>query len=136
MVVVEPIGSVTRTQRREFVRVRTSIPVELIGVPDPSQKTIVVLLIKTQTLDISGGGFAVYYKDAVPAGTVFATKFSLPGTPEEFCLRVKLVRCDRREDAHRNRIHRLGLMFLDMPESLRVRIVRFVFAAQKSAVRV
>jgi len=56
--------------------------------------------------------------------------------PEEFRLRAKLVRCDRREDAHRNRIHRLGLMFLDMPESSRSRIVRFVFAAQKSAVRV
>jgi len=135
LVVVEPIGSVTRTQRREFVRVRTSIPVEMIGVPNPSQETTVVLLIKTRTLDLSGGGFAVYYKDAVPSGTVFETKFSLPGTPEEFHVHAKLVRCERREDAQRNRIHRLGLMFLDMPESTRSRIVRFVFGVQKSAVR-
>jgi len=135
VVVVEPIGSVTRTQRREFVRVRTSVPVEMIGVPDPSQETTVVLLIKTRTLDLSGGGFAVYYKDAVPAGTIFETKFSLPGMPEEFHLRAKLVRCERREDAQGNRIHRLGLMFLDMPESTRSRIVRFVFGVQKSAVR-
>ena len=135
VVVVEPVGSVTRTQRREFVRVRTSIPVELIGVPDPSQETTVVLLIKTRTLDLSGGGFAVYHKDAVPPGTIFETKFSLPGTPEEFHLHSKLVRCERREDEQRNRIHRLGLMFLDMPESTRSRIVRFVFGVQKSAVR-
>jgi c-di-GMP-binding flagellar brake protein YcgR len=135
VVVVEPIGSVTRTQRREYVRVRTSIPVEMIGVPDPSQETTVVLLIKTKTLDLSGGGFAVHYKDAVPSGTVFETKFSLPGTPEEFRLRARLVRCERREDEQRNRIHRLGLMFLDMPESTRSRIVRFVFGVQKSAVR-
>ena len=135
VVVVEPIGSVTRTQRREFVRVRTSIPVEMIGVPDPSQETTVVLLIKTRTLDLSGGGFAVFYKDAVPSGTVFETKFSLPGMPEEFHLHAKLVRCERREDAQRNRIHRLGFMFLDMPESTRSRIVRFVFGVQKSAVR-
>jgi len=46
-----------------------------------------------------------------------------------------MVRCERREDAQRNRIHRLGLMFLDMPESNRSRIVRFVFGVQKSAVR-
>src|SRR4030095_4428343 len=84
---VEPIGSVTRTQRREFVRVRTSIPVEMIGMPDPSQESTVVLLIKTRTLDLSGGGFAVYHKDAVLSGTVFETKFSLPGTPEEFGFR-------------------------------------------------
>jgi c-di-GMP-binding flagellar brake protein YcgR len=135
VVVVEPVGSVTRTQRREFVRVRTSIPVELIGVPDPSQETKVVLLIKTRTLDLSGGGFAVYHKDAVPPGTIFETKFSLPGTPEEFHLHSKLVRCERQEDEQRNRIHRLGLMFLDMPESTRSRIVRFVFGVQKSAVR-
>jgi c-di-GMP-binding flagellar brake protein YcgR len=135
VVMVEPIGSVTRTQRREFVRVRTSIPVEMIGVPDPSQASIVVLLIKTRTLDLSGGGFAVYYKDPVPSGTIFETKFNLPGMPEEFHLHAKLVRCERREDAQRNRIHRLGLMFLDMPESTRSRIVRFVFGVQKSAVR-
>ncbi len=135
VVVVEPVGSVTRTQRREFVRVRTSIPVELIGVPDPSQETKVVLLIKTRTLDLSGGGFAVHHKDAVPAGTIFETRFSLPGTPEEFHLHSKLVRCDRQEDAQRNRIYRLGLMFLDMPESTRSRIVRFVFGVQKSASR-
>jgi c-di-GMP-binding flagellar brake protein YcgR len=134
VVVVEPVGSITRTQRREFVRVRTSIPVELIGVPDPSQETV-VLLIKTRTLDISGGGFAVFHKDAIPQGTIFETRFSLPGTPEEFHLHSKLVRCDRREDAQRNRIYRLGLMFLDMPEGTRSRIVRFVFGVQKSAVR-
>jgi len=135
IVVVEPLGSITRTQRREFVRVRTSVPVELIGVPDPSQETTVVLLIKTRTQDLSGGGFAVYHKDAVPTGTIFETRFSLPGTPEEFHLQSKLVRCDRREDAQRNRIYRLGLMFLDMPEGTRSRIVRFVFGVQKSAVR-
>ena len=108
VVVVEPVGSVTRTQRREFVRVRTSIPVELIGVPDPSQETKVVLLIKTRTLDLSGGGFAVHHKDAVPAGTIFDTRFSLPGTPEEFHLHSKLVRCERHEDAQRNRILSFG----------------------------
>ena len=135
LVVVEPIGSVTRTQRREYVRVRTSIPVEMVGVPDPSQESTVVLLIKTRTLDLSGGGFAVYHKDALPSGTVFETKFSLPGTPDEFRVRARLVRCERREDEQRNRIHRLGLMFLDMPESTRSRIVRFVFGVQKSAVR-
>jgi len=135
LVVVEPIGSVTRTQRREYVRVRTSIPVEMIGVPDPSQESTVVLLIKTRTLDLSGGGFAVYHKDAVPSGTVFETKFSLPGTPDEFRLRARLVRCERRQDEQRNHIHRLGLMFVDMPESTRSRIVRFVFGVQKSAVR-
>jgi c-di-GMP-binding flagellar brake protein YcgR len=135
VVIVDPVGSVTRTQRREFVRVRTSIPVELIGVPDPAENTPVVLLIKTRTLDLSGGGFAVYHKDAVPSGTVFETRFSLPGTPDGFHLRAKLVRCERHEDAQRNRIHRLGLMFLDMPESTRSRIVRFVFGVQKSAGR-
>ncbi len=135
VVVVEPVGPVTRTQRRDFVRVNASIPVEMIGVPGPSEETPVVLLIKTRTLDVSGGGFSLYYKDAVPSGTVFETRFSLPGIAEEFHLHAKLVRCQRRSDAQGNRIHRLGLIFLDMPESNRSRIIRFVFSVQKSAVR-
>ena len=138
LVVVKPVGSVTRTQRREFVRVGVSLPVEMIGVvPSPADPDTepVVLLIKGKTLDVSGGGFSVYYKDAVPTGTTFEAKFSLPGNSEELHLRVKLVRCERRSDAQGSRIHRLGLMFLDMPESTRSRIVRFVFGVQKSALR-
>ncbi|MBM3803598.1 MAG: hypothetical protein FJW26_14955 [Acidimicrobiia bacterium] len=137
VVVVEQVGSITRTQRREFVRVPSSIPVELIGTPDSAHtdETQVVLLIKTRTLDVSGGGFSVYYKDPVALGTIFEARFALPGVPDEFRLRSKLVRCERRSDAQGNRIHRLGLMFLDMPERIRSRIVRFVFGVQKSALR-
>lgn len=137
VVVVEPLGKVTRTQRRDFVRVKVSIPVELIGATDRANtdETPVVLLIKARTVDMSGGGFSVYYKDAVALGTVFETRFSLPGIAEEFHIHSKLVRCERRSDAQGSRIHRLGLMFADMPESTRSRIVRFVFGIQKSAVR-
>jgi c-di-GMP-binding flagellar brake protein YcgR len=109
----------------------------MIGALDSAStdETPLVLLIKAKTSDLSGGGFAVYHKDAVPSGPVFDTRFSLPGIADEFHLRAKVARCERRVDAERNRIHRLGLMFLEMPESIRSKIVRFVFAVQKSARR-
>jgi c-di-GMP-binding flagellar brake protein YcgR len=137
VVVVEPLGSATRTQRRDYVRVAVNIPVEIIGSPSPSSddETPVVLLIKTRMLDLSGGGFGVHYKDAVQMGTVFEVRFSLPGTSEELHLHAKLVRCERKSDSQGSRIHRLGMAFMDMPESTRSRIVRFVFSVQQSGLR-
>lgn len=131
-------GPVVRTQRRDDVRVRTSIPVELVGVPTTAEAAgaePVVLLIKATTLDISGGGFAVCYRDAVPVGMIFEVKFKLPDSSDLFTTSAKVVRCTSGLDAQRNKIHRLGLMFMKMPESSRSRIVRYVFGVQKLSIR-
>ncbi len=138
LVTVTRIGAVVRTQRRDNVRVRTSIPVELVGVPATHEvggAEPVVLMIKAMTLDISGGGFAIYYRDTVPVGTIFEVKFKLPDNPDLFTTSAKLMRCMSGLDAQRNRINRLGLMFMNMPESMRSRVVRFVFGVQNSSVR-
>ena len=84
MVVVEPIGSVTRTQRREFVTVRMSIPGELIGVPDPSQETTVVLLIKTQTLDKAAADLLSTIRMQCPPEQSLQPSLAFQGCPRSF----------------------------------------------------
>jgi c-di-GMP-binding flagellar brake protein YcgR len=131
MLVVRPISQTQRIQRREFVRVAAMIAVELVGKED-SGASDPILVIKANTIDLSGGGFSIHHQSALPAGAVFETKLSLPGGPLE--LLAKVVRIERRVDVHQNRIVRIGLTFLSISESARSRIVRYVLEAQASGV--
>lgn len=131
MLVVRPISETQRIQRREFVRVAAMIAVELVGKEDPGASDQ-ILVIKANTIDLSGGGFSIHHQSALPAGAVFETKLSLHGGSLE--LLAKVVRIERRVDVHQNRIVRIGLMFLSISESARSRIVRYVFEAQASGV--
>jgi c-di-GMP-binding flagellar brake protein YcgR len=132
LLVVRPISETERIQRREFVRVAAMIAVELAGKEDP-QASQEVTVIRANTIDLSGGGFSIHHQSPLPAGTVFETKLSLPGGPP-LKLLAKVVRHERRVDVHQNRIVRIGLMFLSIPESARSRIVRYVFEAQTSSI--
>jgi c-di-GMP-binding flagellar brake protein YcgR len=132
VLVVRPISETQRIQRREFVRVATMIAVELVGKVDPAAGQEATV-IKANTIDLSGGGFSVHHQSPLPEGTVFETKLSLPGGPP-LKLLAKIVRNERRVDVHQNRIVRIGLMFLSIPESARSRIVRYVFEAQTSGI--
>jgi|SoiMethySBSTD1v2_1073268.scaffolds.fasta_scaffold1610989_1 c-di-GMP-binding flagellar brake protein YcgR len=139
VLVMEPIAAVERTQRRENVRVRVRLPVELIGSVEPadseSSHSSVVLLIKGNTFDFSGGGLGLLHHQLVPLGSVLECRFSLPGNSEPFKIPVKVVRCAQELDAQRNRIFRVGLMFFGISERTRSRIIRYVFGIQNSVVR-
>jgi c-di-GMP-binding flagellar brake protein YcgR len=139
ILILEPEGPLQRTQRRENVRVYVRIPVELIGIPDPSaakeHAAPVVLLVKTDAVDFSAGGMGILYKEAIQPGTVLECRFRLAGQPDPFHLPARVVRCASSLDLQRNRVFRIGLMFLDMSESLRSRIVRYVFTVQNSMIR-
>lgn len=137
MVVVQLSTPIQRTQRRENVRVRALLPVELIGEieqtnPDEDPQ---IIRIKTNTLDISAGGFAIRHKDPIPMGAIFETKLSLPGSSEPIKVTAKVVRCGAQLDIQKIRVHQLGMMFVSISESLRSRIVRYVFGIQNTAFR-
>jgi c-di-GMP-binding flagellar brake protein YcgR len=132
LLVVRPISKTQRIQRREFVRVAAMIAVELVGKVDPAANQDATV-IKANTIDLSGGGFSVHHHSPLPTGTVFETKLTLPGGPP-LKLLAKVVRHERRVDVHQNRIVRIGLMFLSIPESAQSRIVRYVFEAQSTSV--
>jgi c-di-GMP-binding flagellar brake protein YcgR len=132
LLVVRPISETERIQRREFVRIATMIAVELAGKEDP-QASREVTVIRANTIDLSGGGFSIHHQSPLPADMVFETKLSLPGGPP-LKLLAKVVRHERRVDVHQNRIVRIGLMFVSIPESARSRIIRYVFEAQTSSI--
>jgi c-di-GMP-binding flagellar brake protein YcgR len=136
LLVIRVVGQVKRTQRRENVRVRVNVPMELMGAMQVEGRSApVVIHIKANVLDFSGGGFSLQHKEEIPLGTLLESRFSLPGINEPFKLAVKVVRCGAEPDIHGGHNYRLGVMFLDMHESIRSRMIRFVFGAQNTVIR-
>jgi c-di-GMP-binding flagellar brake protein YcgR len=137
MLILHATGEIQRIQRREYVRVISLVPVELSAVmttPSNSEDSQPnVLSIRTNTVNISGGGIAIHHKSPVPLGIIFQLALTLPGHHEPLQLSARVVRNEAREDVNKNRFFLVGLQFLSIPERLRSRIVRHVFDVQKAA---
>jgi c-di-GMP-binding flagellar brake protein YcgR len=131
-VVLQVPAGPDRIERRDNVRVNASVPVEL------TEKVVSLSeykafgeqnIIRTVTVNISGGGFAISHGAFIPAGTVFDVNIALPDKKDPISIAAKVVRCT--ESAEEGQ-HLLGFSYLNISEKLRSRIVRFVFAAQIS----
>ena len=124
-----------RVQRREDVRVRECLPVEL------SARVISLLLfritgheagiISTKTITVSGGGFAILHHAAVPVGTSFNVKLHLPDCPSPLNMKAEVVRCELVNESGESPLFELGLVFTQMAEAVRSRIVSHVFRVQR-----
>lgn len=121
-----------RIERRDNVRVNAPVPVEL------TEKVVSLSeykalgeqnMIRTVTINISGGGFAISHGTFIPVGTVFDVSMALPDKKDPISIAAKVVRCAE-SDAEGQ--HLLGFSYLNISEKMRSRIVRFVFAAQIS----
>ncbi len=137
MLHLHALEATQRIQRRDYVRVAVLLPVELSGMVSPTSGSADardgVLLIKTTTINISGGGFAFHFRNPIPMGTMFEVKLSLPNSLEPLEVSARVVRNEVKEDMNKRRIYRMGMQFVTMPERLRSRIIRFVFESQKAA---
>jgi len=122
----------TRIERRDNVRVSAPVPVELT-------ERVVSLseykaqgehnVIRTVTVNISGGGFAIFHGSFVPIGTVFDVKMLLQEKEDPISIVAKVVRCSETPGGSQCQI---GFAFSQLSEKVRSRIIRFVFAAQIS----
>lgn len=122
----------SRIERRDNVRVNVPVPVELT-------ERVVSLseyrsqgeqnVIRTVTVNISGGGFAIHHGTFIPVGTVFDAKLFLPDREDPVSIVAKVVRYSDTPEGDQCQI---GFAYSQVSEKVRSRIVRFVFAAQIS----
>lgn len=116
---------VERVQQRSFVRVDATVPVKLeiptIKADEPS------LVCEAVTKDVSGGGLKVVYQHRFPVGTRMRLMLHLPegGQVET---EGEVVRVERPFDDRP--IHWIAVRFLDMHETVRSKIIKFVFKKQ------
>ena len=138
LLVVRPSSPLRSFQRRDNFRMRSFARVELTA------KVVKIAhfkhtsrspyhVIRTETVNISAGGFTIHHSAPVPRGTVFDVTLTLPGERRQpLALSAKLVRCTAVQDADSvSSLFDLGFSFVRISEAARARIIRFVFSAQR-----
>lgn len=119
---------VQRFQNREFVRVRTDLPIN-IQIVDADEGLGPVE--KTRTINMSGSGVAFVYNKAIREGTQVTLEiFNLPdiGT-----LRVMgtVMRCSEVELPKAGKVFQIGTAMMDLPRPVRNRLIKYIFDIQR-----
>lgn len=127
-----PADEVKRVQRRQFVRVPTSLPCAI----EPELKEEegeFAPPMEGELLDISGGGCSVLVPVEFGRGQLLRVTMELP-EEGEVMLFGRVMRCSTRQTRKGTR-YSVGLDFGKMEESLRSRLIRYVFALQREMAR-
>jgi len=137
VLVVQVQSQIQRIERRDDVRIRAAVPLEL------REKVVSISefrahsggsSIHASTADISGGGFSIRHRSHLAIGFPFEVTLAIPDNNEPLTLAAKVVRCDRAPEIGSEEFD-IGFAFERMSESVRSRIVRFVFTAQISEIQ-
>lgn len=118
-------AEVTRDQRREFVRVSVDLPVRM-----DYRREGGTTFADIHTRDISGGGLSVLLPRhvVVRAGMMIDVKFTLPNGGFPVDVKCLVIRVGERNEFG---IAACSLQFVDIKESIRQRIIQFVFWKQR-----
>ena len=137
LLAVRPSSSLRVIQRRDDVRIRALAPVELtarvVGLARYKDAHTRSHRIRSETTNISAGGFTIRHPGPIAVGAVFEVKLTMPGEdrqPLEMSARVVRCRPVTESDAQPS-AYDVGLAFTRIPEAVRARVVRFVFGAQR-----
>jgi hypothetical protein len=116
---VEPTGTIELIQRRDYVRVEAFVPVTYL--PDgPDGWTATA-----HTLDVSGGGFQITVAEGLRLRDIRRFTLELGEGEEPLSAVAEAVR-DVGDQT-------FGLRFVEIPETERQRLVRWVFARERLA---
>lgn len=133
---VRPLAPPRSIQRREYVRVPALVDIELtpqVVTMGADGQPVGPVDIRARTHNLSGGGFAVHHPQPIRIDTLFDVKLKLPGTSDPIALAAKVVRCELGEDPTKERYYDVGFAFVHVVESLRRKIVSYVFRVQQSS---
>jgi c-di-GMP-binding flagellar brake protein YcgR len=132
--VISPVQSV---ERREDVRVKTSVQVELNARVVPMVRLIHprdrIPALSAETITLSGSGFAILSNSSIPIGALFNANLAIPGRPQPLPMSAKVVRCNRVAESHSGDLFEVGFVYARIAEAVRSQIVSYVFKTQQAA---
>jgi c-di-GMP-binding flagellar brake protein YcgR len=135
LVTVIVTSAIQRIQRRQYVRVKCTIPLVVIfpSEENPEGEKPPTPPLNTNTYDLSAIGVSIRSKSAIAEGTLLNIKLSLPdeGPPIDTPCRVR--HCFAAPE-NLNIFH-VGMNFLRITENNKARIVRFVYDTQLKRLR-
>jgi c-di-GMP-binding flagellar brake protein YcgR len=119
---------VTRIQRRDFVRVPAILPVEF-GIISPDQDLTAIKTYKANTIDISGGGLKLLTNILVKERDLLQLTLFLEG--EAMILSGIVIRANIEVEEDNPKPASVGVQFVNIHESDRDKVVKFVFDWQR-----
>ncbi len=132
---VRPAGAPERIQRRHFFRVKSTLPLELLGQQQSLEREDAAprsISIKAQTFDISGSGLSIRHRDSVPAGTLLDCKLMLPEDRSAIKILCKVAHSERISSSTEEPLYHIGMFYLSIKDADRTRIVRHVFKVEQA----
>ena len=121
LIITKP-AKTTRIQRRNFVRVDAKVPVTLFVEHKDGKQTV----IKSETLDLSGGGLLVYIPEHLALGTLLDIEIGIPsGSTKPIRVRALCQVCRSRK--MKNDEYQIGLSFIEISEIERDDIIKYLF---------
>lgn len=134
-ILVQAAGDLEKIQRREFYRVRASLPIKLTGLdsssPNAQTKKTSGMHIISRTVDVSGGGLSINKEFPVLPGTVFEVELTLEETQPPLELITTVVYSEAVKTFKGRQLYRVAMKFVDISEASRRRIIRHIFKLQQ-----
>jgi c-di-GMP-binding flagellar brake protein YcgR len=135
-IVIQPSGALRRTQRRQYCRVRTLIPLQLSGVVRPAEAPPEdpgkPLNLITHTVDISGSGFAIHHGAPIPVNQILQVRINLEPDQPPLKFEVQVVQCNPLKTFGEHPLYCIAMTYASISESQRSAIIRYVFDIQRS----
>jgi c-di-GMP-binding flagellar brake protein YcgR len=134
--VLRPLSLPVRTQRRQFFRIRCSVPLEVSSVAEGVNGWSVIdppslIHFKCRTYDLSGSGISFRHTEFVPSGVYVEARINLGELP---LVRAICRVLDSRQDIsekHKS-MFAVRLHIVQISEADRSRIVRHCFRVQQA----
>lgn len=123
--IASPPRDIRKIQQRAFVRVDAVLPVHMEIEGEIEEDS--VRLLKVFTRDISGGGIQAICKEPLKLGSQLQLQIDIP----EFGIVKsigKVVRMEQPQDSRA--LFWIGIEFIDIPEGIRSKIIKFIFKKQ------
>lgn len=125
-------SSLIRVQRRQNVRVKCLVAVEIAGTiaagTGNSEGNPQKLSIKAATFDLGAGGMSIRHSTRIPEGIPLEAKLELPDNGPLIKIPCQVVYTERIPSG--KEMYHMGIRFLALNESERSRIVRHVYRRQ------
>jgi c-di-GMP-binding flagellar brake protein YcgR len=122
-------SAITRIQRRQNFRIKSLIPVEIVGqMKDHKDELVTALDLRTITCDLSASGMAIRHAKRIPEDTVVEARLRLPDNGPAIKIPCRVMYSEA--PAENQTLYRTGMRYLAISESERARIVRYVYRAQ------
>jgi c-di-GMP-binding flagellar brake protein YcgR len=133
ILLIEKLGEIVRIQRRSYFRLDVLLEVRYRVVPFfGGEYDADTPYARTLATDLSGGGISLILRDKLEKGSFIEGEI-FNGQNEKISFRGKTARCERMLRDSRYK-YIAGIQFVDISDSSRENIIRYIFSEQRKLI--